>query len=106
MMKRRHAALLGGKDIARLPLVSKSQIKDWVCQKGALWPLTCFMGRIMNRTLNSSAGRVFDCWSGTYALQPKHFAKLLGVDHRTCDVIFNSIFDTDANGLVDAFEAM
>eukprot|EP00903_Cladosiphon_okamuranus_P013365 g12456.t1 len=43
---------------------------------------------------------------GKYALQARHFAKLLAADSSTSDHIFNAVFDTDANGLVDAFEAM
>lgn len=44
--------------------------------------------------------------AGIYALQPKHFAVLISADRRTSDPLFDGIFDTDANGLVDAFEAM
>lgn len=44
--------------------------------------------------------------AGTFALTPEHFARLLGADRRTADLIFDGIFDTDVNGLVDAFEAM
>lgn len=44
--------------------------------------------------------------AGKYALHSRHFAKLLGADSHTADQIFDTIFDTDANGLVDAFEAM
>lgn len=44
--------------------------------------------------------------AGKYALQPRHFAKLLGADSCTSDQIFSAIFDTDTNGLVDAFETM
>lgn len=44
--------------------------------------------------------------AGTYALQQVHFARLLVADRQTADAIFDAIFDTDANGLVDAFEAM
>lgn len=44
--------------------------------------------------------------TGTYALQQVHFARLLVADRQTADAIFEAIFDTDANGLVDAFEAM
>eukprot|EP00904_Undaria_pinnatifida_P013872 jgi/Undpi1/9615/HiC_scaffold_27.g12071.m1 len=44
---------------------------------------------------------------GTYALQQVHFARLLAADRQTTDdAIFGAIFDTDANGLVDAFETM
>eukprot|EP00752_Nemacystus_decipiens_P009768 g8724.t1 len=43
---------------------------------------------------------------GKYALHVRHFAKLLGADSCTSEQIFQAIFDTDANGLVDAFEAM
>ncbi|CAN0056457.1 unnamed protein product, partial [Ectocarpus sp. 4 AP-2014] len=46
------------------------------------------------------------CLGGIYALQPKHFAVLISADRRTSDPLFDGIFDTDANGLVDAFEAM
>ena len=45
-------------------------------------------------------------FAGKYALQARHFAKLVGTDHFTSDPIFDAIFDTDKNGLVDAFEAM
>lgn len=48
----------------------------------------------------------FSHLKGKYALYARHFAKLLGVDSCTSDEIFHAIFDTDANGLVDAFEAM
>lgn len=44
--------------------------------------------------------------AGKYALHARHFAKLLGADSFISDQIFNAIFDTDVNGLVDAFETM
>lgn len=46
------------------------------------------------------------CTPGAFALKHEHFARLLAVNRATADVLFDELFDTDCNGLVDAFETM
>ncbi|KAH8060275.1 calcium-dependent cysteine-type endopeptidase [Aureococcus anophagefferens] len=43
---------------------------------------------------------------GRLALGPKHFVVLLKLDEEEALPIFHEVFDTDKNGLVDAFEVM
>jgi len=44
--------------------------------------------------------------AGTFALGPRQFCILLGLSEEAGVPLFRSIFDTDKNNLVDAFEAM
>lgn len=44
--------------------------------------------------------------TGIYPLRQEHFARLLGADSGTVESLFKAVFDTDRNGLVDAFEVM
>lgn len=111
MMKRRHAAALGGERYRSCVLCFHRPEPQ---------AMTCFIVPCHARLTATTHVMRHGPWiepaktvhgvllwcSGVYALQAKHFARLLGADSRTCDPIFNGIFDTDANGLVDAFEAM
>ncbi|CAM9229107.1 unnamed protein product, partial [Heterosigma akashiwo] len=44
--------------------------------------------------------------AGTFALGPRQFCILLGLNEEKGVPLFRKIFDTDKNNLVDAFEAM